>query len=105
MCHDPGEVETGLAHGEAAFLACSFWLADALVLLRRGEQGQRLFKRLLALRSDVGLLSEEYDVPSRRLMGNFPQASSHIALVNTAHNLARPTKPVEQRAGKMEPGR
>ena len=104
MRHDPAEVETGLAHGEGAFLACSFWLADALVLLGRGEEGQHLFERLLALRNDVGLLSEEYDVPTGRLVGNFPQAFSHIALVNTAHNLARPSKPAEQRAGDAEPG-
>ena len=104
MRHDPAEVETGLAHGEGAFLACSFWLADAMVLLGRDEKGQQLFGRLLALRNDVGLLSEEYDVPTGRLVGNFPQAFSHIALVNTAHNLARPSKPAEQRAGEAEPG-
>jgi GH15 family glucan-1,4-alpha-glucosidase len=105
MRHDPAEVETGLAHGEGAFLACSFWLADALILLGRKEEGQRLFERLLALRNDVGLLSEEYDVAAGRLVGNFPQAFSHIALVNTAHNIARPSKPAEQRAGESEPGR
>ena len=104
MRHDPAEVETGLAHGEGAFLACSFWLADALVLLGREDEGQRLFERLLGLRNDVGLLSEEYDVPTGRLVGNFPQAFSHVALVNTAHNLARPSKPAEQRAGEAEPG-
>ena len=102
MRHDPAEVETGLAHGEGAFLACSFWLADALVLLGRREEGERLFERLLALRNDVGLLSEEYDVPAGRLVGNFPQAFSHIALVNTAHNLGRSSKPAEQRAGAAE---
>jgi GH15 family glucan-1,4-alpha-glucosidase len=105
MRHDPAEVETGLAHGEGAFLACSFWLADALVLLGREDEGQRLFERLLALRNDVGLLSEEYDVAAERLVGNFPQAFSHIALVNTAQNLARSSKPAEQRAGHAEPGR
>ena len=89
MRHDPAEVETGLAHGEGAFLACSFWLADAMVSLGREEEGRRLFKRLLDLCNDVGLLSEQYDVPSKRLVGNFPQAFSHIALINTAHNLAR----------------
>ena len=104
MRHDPAEVETGLAHGEGAFLACSFWLADAQVVLGREDEGRRLFERLLALRNDVGLLSEEYDVPAARLVGNFPQAFSHIALVNTAHNLARPSKPAEQRAGEAEPG-
>jgi GH15 family glucan-1,4-alpha-glucosidase len=104
MRHDPAEIETGLAHGEGAFLACSFWLADALVLLGREDEGAQLFERLLALRNDVGLLSEQYDVPTKRLVGNFPQAFSHIALINTAHNLARPKKPANQRAGKETPG-
>jgi GH15 family glucan-1,4-alpha-glucosidase len=104
MRHDPAEVETGLAHGEGAFLACSFWLADALVLLGRHAEGQRLFERLLALRNDLGLLSEEYDVSARRLVGNFPQAFSHIALINTAQNLARWAKPAEQRAGSKPAG-
>jgi GH15 family glucan-1,4-alpha-glucosidase len=104
MRHDPAEVETGLAHGEGAFLACSFWLADALLLLGRNEEGERLFDRLLALRNDVGLLSEEYDVSANRLVGNFPQAFSHIALINTAHNIARPSMPAEQRAGGSKPG-
>ena len=100
MRHDPAEVETGLAHGEGAFLACSFWLVDALVMTGRPEEAQRLFDRLLELRNDLGLLSEEYDVGARRLVGNFPQAFSHIALVNSAYNLARTSKPAEQRAGE-----
>jgi GH15 family glucan-1,4-alpha-glucosidase len=100
MRHDPAEVETGLAHGEGAFLACSFWLVDALVMTGRAEEGQRLFDRLLELRNDLGLLSEEYDVGAQRLVGNFPQAFSHIALVNSAYNLARTSKPAEQRAGE-----
>ncbi|MBV9251081.1 MAG: glycoside hydrolase family 15 protein [Alphaproteobacteria bacterium] len=104
MRHDPAEVETGLAHGEGAFLACSFWLADAYVLTGRAEDAKRLFTRLLGLRNDVGLLSEEYDPVARRLLGNFPQAFSHIALINTAHNLARSSKPAEQRAGEAELG-
>jgi GH15 family glucan-1,4-alpha-glucosidase len=104
MRHDPAEVETGLAQGEGAFLACSFWLADALVLLGREDEGRSLFERLLALRNDVGLLSEEYDVGAKRLVGNFPQAFSHIALITTAHNVARSAKPAEQRAGKATPG-
>jgi GH15 family glucan-1,4-alpha-glucosidase len=98
MRHDPGEVETGLAHGEGAFLACSFWLVDAWVLLGRREEAQALFDRLLALRNDVGLLSEAYDVKAKRLVGNFPQAFSHIALVNSAHNLSREAKPAAQRS-------
>jgi GH15 family glucan-1,4-alpha-glucosidase len=104
MRHDPGQVETGLDHGEGAFLACSFWLADAFVLLGRQEEGQRLFDRLLTLRNDVGLLSEQYDPRAKRLVGNFPQAFSHIALINTAHNMARLSKPAEQRAGTGVPG-
>ncbi len=88
----------GLPPGEGAFLACSFWLADAYVLIGRVPEAERLFERLLGLRNDVGLLAEEYDPNTRRLVGNFPQAFSHVALVNTAHNLARATKPVEQRA-------
>ena len=104
MRHDPTEAETGLAHGEGAFLACSFWLADALVLLDRQDESASLFEQLLGLRNDVGLLSEEYDVPTKRMVGNFPQAFSHVALINTAHNLARLSKPPEQRAGKAQPG-
>jgi GH15 family glucan-1,4-alpha-glucosidase len=104
MRYDPAEVETGLANGEGAFLACSFWLADAWVMLGRHEEARRLFARLLSLRNDVGLLSEAYDVGGQRLLGNFPQAFSHIALVNTAHNLSRASAPVEQRAGDATPG-
>jgi len=100
MRHDPAEVETGLAHGEGALLACSFWLVDAMVMTGRAEEGQRLFDRLLALRNDLGLLSEEYDVGAQRLVGNFPHAFSHVALINSAYNLARSSKPAEQRAGE-----
>jgi GH15 family glucan-1,4-alpha-glucosidase len=90
--------DDGLPGGEGAFLACSFWLADAYVLMQRLDDAQRLFERLLTLRNDVGLLAEEYDTGARRLVGNFPQAFSHIALVNTAHNLARAEKPARQRS-------
>jgi GH15 family glucan-1,4-alpha-glucosidase len=90
----------GLPPGEGAFLACSFWLADALLLCGRDDEARELFERLLGLRNDLGLLSEEYDTDKRRLVGNFPQAFSHIALVNSAHNLGRATKPAEQRAAR-----
>jgi GH15 family glucan-1,4-alpha-glucosidase len=91
----------GLPEGEGAFLACSFWLADAYVLMGRVDDARRLFERLLRLRNDVGLLSEEYDTAAHRMVGNFPQAFSHVALVNTAHNLARATKPAEQRSAAV----
>jgi GH15 family glucan-1,4-alpha-glucosidase len=90
----------GLPGTEGAFLACSFWLVDAYVLMHRLDDARRLFERLLSLRNDVGLLSEEYDPASRRLVGNFPQAFSHIALVNSAHNLAGARKPAEQRSAQ-----
>jgi GH15 family glucan-1,4-alpha-glucosidase len=87
----------GLPPGEGAFLACSFWLADNLALQKRWDEATEIFERLLALRNDVGLLAEEYDPRARRMLGNFPQAFSHIALVNTAYNLAARDKPAEQR--------
>jgi GH15 family glucan-1,4-alpha-glucosidase len=77
----------GLPPGEGAFLPCSFWLADNLILLDRREEACALFERLLLLRNDLGLLAEEYDVRSKRLLGNFPQALSHIALVGTGYQL------------------
>jgi GH15 family glucan-1,4-alpha-glucosidase len=74
--------------GEGAFLPCSFWLVDALALDRRHDEATELFERLLGVRNDLGLLAEEYDPREQRLLGNFPQAFSHIALVNSAFNLA-----------------
>jgi GH15 family glucan-1,4-alpha-glucosidase len=87
----------GLPEGEASFLACTFWLADDLALLGRRREAQRLFERVLDLRNDLGLLSEEYDPAARRLVGNFPQALSHVGLVNTAYNLTRIQGPAEHR--------
>jgi GH15 family glucan-1,4-alpha-glucosidase len=78
----------GLPPGEGAFLACSFWLADCLHMQGRRAEARALFERLLALRNDVGLLSEEYDPKAKRLVGNFPQAFSHIALIGSAMNLS-----------------
>jgi GH15 family glucan-1,4-alpha-glucosidase len=97
--YDSAATKDGLPPGEGAFLPCSFWLADAYVLTGRGADAQRLFERLVGLCNDVGLFSEEYDPEAQRLVGNFPQAFSHIALVNTAHNLDRAEKPCEQRSG------
>jgi GH15 family glucan-1,4-alpha-glucosidase len=96
--YDTGTGVDGLPPGEGVFLACSFWLADALTLIGRIDDARRLFERLLAIRNDVGLLAEEYDPAAKRLVGNFPQAFSHIALVNTAHNLSRAAKPAEERS-------
>jgi GH15 family glucan-1,4-alpha-glucosidase len=90
----------GLPPGEGVFLACSFWLADCLILLGRRDEAYALFERCCRLANDVGLLAEEYDPHSGRQLGNFPQAFTHVALVNTAMNLSRESKPVEQRAEK-----
>src|SRR5258708_230103 len=79
----------GLPAGEGAFLACSFWLADNYVLQGRRKNACALFKRLLALCNDVGLLAEEYDPRAKRMLGNFPQAFSHVGLISTALNLNR----------------
>jgi GH15 family glucan-1,4-alpha-glucosidase len=97
MRYDTRQGGDGLPVGEGAFLACSFWLADNLVLLGRHNDAKALYERLLSLRNDVGLLAEEYDPHAKRQVGNFPQAFSHIAIVNTAHNLTRKAKPAEQR--------
>ena len=92
----------GLAGGEGVFLACSFWLADNYILQDRYDDARHLFQRLLALRSDLGLLAEEYDLKAKRLVGNFPQAFSHVALINTAHNLTRAFGPAQHRAVSAE---
>jgi GH15 family glucan-1,4-alpha-glucosidase len=88
--------DDGLPPGEGAFLATSFWLADCLALQGRRDEAHALFERLIGLANDVGLLAEEYDVRGRRQLGNFPQAFSHIGVVNTAHNLAN-RGPAEER--------
>jgi len=98
--YDTHATDDGLPAGEGAFLACSFWLVDALRLSGREADARQLFERLLGLRNDVGLLSEQYDTETKRLVGNFPQAFSHIALVNSAHNLSRTAKPAEQRSAR-----
>jgi GH15 family glucan-1,4-alpha-glucosidase len=90
----------GLPPGEGVFLACSFWLADNYILQKRYDEARELFQRLLALRNDVGLLAEEYDPSSKRQLGNFPQAFSHLALINTARNLANANGPVHQRSAR-----
>ena len=106
--YDTRHTDDGLPPGEGTFLACSFWLADNYVLQGRQAEAEALFARLLALRTDLGLLAEEYDPAAGRLVGNFPQAFSHIGLLGTALNLGRgarcrraddasPTSPAAQR--------
>ncbi|MBV9523263.1 MAG: glycoside hydrolase family 15 protein [Alphaproteobacteria bacterium] len=87
----------GLEPGEGAFLACTFWLVDNLTLLGRDDEARALFERLLSLRNDVGLLAEEYDPRARRQLGNFPQAFSHIGIINSAQNLVLAKGPAKQR--------
>jgi GH15 family glucan-1,4-alpha-glucosidase len=91
----------GLPPGEGSFLLCTFWLADNLSLLGRHAEAEAIFERVLAVRNDVGLLSEAYDVGRQRLVGNFPQAFSHVGLINTASNLSsRHGGPAEDRPKK-----
>jgi GH15 family glucan-1,4-alpha-glucosidase len=89
-----------LPPGEGVFLPCSFWLADNLALIGRQEEAEALFERLLALRNDLGLVSEEYDPRSRHMLGNFPQALTHMALINTASLLSRSGRQGQQPSGK-----
>jgi GH15 family glucan-1,4-alpha-glucosidase len=93
-----GSSVDGLPPGEGAFLACTFWLADNYILQGELDKGRQTFERLLALRNDVGLLSEEYDPEAKRLVGNIPQAFSHVPLINTAINLADRGGPVHRRS-------
>lgn len=95
--YSSARTDDGLPPGEGAFLACSFWLADNYALMGRRREAVEMFERLLALRNDVGLLSEEYDVRSGRMLGNFPQAFSHVGMVNTARNLTETEGPAEHR--------
>jgi GH15 family glucan-1,4-alpha-glucosidase len=99
----PDAADDGLPPGEGAFLACSFWLADNYALQGRRREACALFERLLGLGNDVGLLAEQYDPVARRQLGNFPQAFSHVALVNTAFNLGERVKPAEERGERDMP--
>jgi GH15 family glucan-1,4-alpha-glucosidase len=85
--YNTARAHDGLPPGEGVFLACSFWMVSSLKAVGRKDDAIRLFEHLLSLRNDLGLLSEEYDVKTRRMLGNFPQAFSHIALVNAAFEL------------------
>ena len=96
--YDTGTGVDGLGPGEGVFLTCSFWLADNWAIQGRTDEATELFERLLSIRNDVGLLAEEYDPVSRRQLGNFPQAFSHVGLINTAHNLANGGGPAHDRS-------
>ena len=100
--HDPREVSNEQQPIEGAFLACTLWLADAYVLTGELDKAQALFDRVVAVANDLGLLAEEFDSAARRQTGNFPQALTHIALINTAHNVSdakkASEKPVMQRS-------
>jgi GH15 family glucan-1,4-alpha-glucosidase len=99
----PEETADGLSDDEGTFLVCSFWLADALCMTGKTDEAEALFERLLALRNDVGLLAEQYDPRAKRQLGNFPQAFSHVGIVNTANNLISRRGPAEQRADRSRP--
>jgi GH15 family glucan-1,4-alpha-glucosidase len=94
--HTTSQVD-GLPAGEGTFLVCSFWLADNLALQGRSAEARAVFERLLSICNDVGLLAEEYDPVHKRLLGNFPQAFSHVGLINTARNLSHAGGPAEDR--------
>jgi GH15 family glucan-1,4-alpha-glucosidase len=98
--YPPSPNVDGLPPGEGAFLLCTFWLADTLALAGNYDEAGQIFERLLSLRNDVGLLSEEYDPVARRQLGNFPQAFSHVGLINTAQNLLQGDGPARDRRKK-----
>ena len=104
--HDEeGRSVDGLPPGEGAFLPCTFWLVDNLALQGRIDEAEEIFQKLLDLRNDVGLLAEEWDPDSQRQLGNFPQAFTHVALINSAFNLDRQAErsPIEQRSPEEQP--
>lgn len=101
--YDTTATDDGLPPGEGAFLACSFWFVDNLVLQGRHAEATAMFERLLQLRNDVGLLAEEYEPRRGRQLGNFPQAFSQLALADTARNLGTSRRPAIQRGGAAEP--
>ncbi len=103
--YDTSKSADGLPHGEGAFLACSFWMVSCLKMIGRQADAEKLLNRLLALRNDLGLLSEEYDTAAQRQVGNFPQAFSHIAMVNAIFDVAgddRETRARHHRHARME---
>jgi GH15 family glucan-1,4-alpha-glucosidase len=97
--HDPREPRSGEVEPiEGAFLACTLWLADAYVLAGRLDEARELFRRVANVANDVGLIAEEYDPITRRQTGNFPQALTHIAIINTAHKIHEALHPAKKPA-------
>jgi GH15 family glucan-1,4-alpha-glucosidase len=91
----------GLVGREGVFLPCSFWLVDALLMLERDDEARELFEKLLGISNDLGLLAEEYDPSAKRQLGNFPQAFTHVGLVNSAYNLSQHDSPHQQRSARL----
>jgi GH15 family glucan-1,4-alpha-glucosidase len=96
--YDSKTTADGLPGGEGVFLLCTFWLVDVYEMQGRDDEARALFERLLSIRNDLGLLSEEYDPRTKRMLGNFPQAFSHIGLLNSAFNLTHERGPTHQRS-------
>jgi GH15 family glucan-1,4-alpha-glucosidase len=101
--YETGSGVDGLPAGEGAFLACSFWLVDNYLLQGRRRDAEKLYRHLVRLANDVGLLAEEYDPRSRRMLGNFPQAFTHVALVNSGINLMNAHAAAPRRKGHKQP--
>jgi GH15 family glucan-1,4-alpha-glucosidase len=99
--YDTESPSDGLPPGEGAFLACSFWLVDNYILQERYAEARKLFDRLLGRCNDVGLLSEEIDLSTGRMLGNFPQAYSHVGLINCAFNLSRLTDAADRASDQV----
>ena len=100
MRYKTDETDDGLPPGEGTFLPCTFWMIDNLALIGEIDEATEIFERMLALRNDVGLLSEEWDVRRKRQVGNFPQALTHVGLVNSAYNLDRARRARSRRCAR-----
>ncbi len=97
-----GQTTDGLSGNEGAFLPCTYWYADNLIGLGRRDEARALIERLIGICNDLGLVSEEYDVQAKRLVGNYPQAFTHVALVNTLLSYAHGEGPAEKQGGKAD---
>lgn len=100
--YDSDKSDDGFPAGEAPFVVCTLWMADNLALMGREREAREIFERVLDIRNDLGLLSEQYDTTSGRQLGNFPQALSHVGVINTAHNLSHSEGPAQRRSREKE---